>query len=273
VPGVTHLRRPSLSRHHPVHVTLRIAGGVASLRDGQVFDAVRFALAAGRECFGFRLVHFNVQSNHLHLIAEASDRRALALGMQGLSVRVARAVNRTLARRYHSKALKTPRAVHFAVRYVLLKARKHRAAIVPGFIDSRSSAAWFDNFSRPDELAFGAAQTRARWRASSGLEAPVVSAQSWLLRQGSRRYGAFDIDDAPGPTEGLRLSGNTDPCEFPSRCNLRPSDRRFSHRDLSRTVCGRAELEFEGGGSCNGRRTRGGRRHSLAGASMPGSGP
>ena len=212
--GVSHLRRPVLSRHHPVHVTLRIVAGLPSLRDGRLFNKVRFALAAGRERFGFRLVHFSVQGNHLHLIAEAQDSRALAMGLQGLSVRVARAVNRTLARRgrvfadrYHSRALKTPRAVHFALRYVLLNARKHQAAAVimasaavpAGFIDSRSSAAWFDNFQRPGELAFGAARTRAHWRASSGLEAPVVLPQSWLLRKGSRRHGGFDIVELPRP--------------------------------------------------------------------------
>ena len=202
--GVSHLRRPSLSRHHPVHVTLRIAAGVPSLRAGRLFEKVRFALAAARERFGFRLVHFSVQSNHLHLIAEAQDGRALALGMQGLTVRVARAVNRTLTRRgrlfadrYHCRALKTPRAVHFAVRYVLLNARKHQA-IAPGFVDSRSSAAWFDGFSRPDELVFGAAQTRAEWRARSRLEAPVVGARTWLLREGCRRCGGIDVDDGLG---------------------------------------------------------------------------
>ena len=141
-PGVPHLCRPALSRHHPLHITLRIASGIPSLREGRLFDKVRSALAAGRERFGFRLVHFSVQGNHLHLIAEARDSGALARGMQGLSVRLARAVNRTLARRgrlfadrYHSRALKTPRAVHFAVRYVLLNARKHGAAVASGFID------------------------------------------------------------------------------------------------------------------------------------------
>ena len=214
VAGASHLRRPALSRHHPVHVTLRIAAGLSSLRDGRLFPAVRFALAAGRERFGFRLVQFSVQSNHLHLIAEAADSRALARGMQGLTVRVARAVNRTLARcgrsfsdRYHSRALKTPREVQFAVRYVLLNARKHQKtsaadagwpAVPAGFIDSCSSAPWFGNFARPIELAFGAAQTRAQWRATSGVEAPVVRAQTWLLRRGSRLAGAFDIDDVPG---------------------------------------------------------------------------
>jgi len=211
--GVSHLRRPSLSRHHPLHVTLRIVAGVPSLRAWRLFSSLRAALARGQERFGFRLVHFSVQSNHIHLVAEARTGEALSRGMQGLSVRLARAINRTLARRgrvfadrYHARALKTPRAVHFALRYVLLNARKHRPrtsplapssdALLPGFIDSRSSAAWFDGFARPNELAFGAREVRAQWRATSDLEAPVVAPLTWLLRRGSRRYG-FDIDDAP----------------------------------------------------------------------------
>ena len=212
--GVSHLRRPTLSRRHPLHITLRINAGLPSLRDGRLFERVRFALAAGKERFGFRLVHFSIQSTHLHLIAEASDSRALALGVQGLSVRVARAVNRALGRRgrlfadrYHSRALKTPRAVHFALRYVLLNARKHRAAIPAGFIDSRSSAAWFGGFQRPAELAFGAGETRARWRVSSGAEAPVVPAQTWLLRHGSRPEAGFDIDETPGSADESRARG------------------------------------------------------------------
>ena len=225
VAGVSHLRRPALSRLHPTHVTLRIVAGLPSLRRWRLFTEVSRALARGQDRFGFRLVHFSVQSNHLHLIAEAADRRSLSRGLQGLSVRVARAVNRHLERtgrlfadRYHARALKTPRSVYFALRYVLLNARKHlrggihpssplarsragtaepSASVPPGFVDTRSSAPWFDGFGRPNELAFGAVQARAKWRSTSGLEAPVVSAQTWLLRQGNRHYGAFDVDDAP----------------------------------------------------------------------------
>jgi REP element-mobilizing transposase RayT len=193
-----------------VHVTLRIVTGLPSLR-GAIFGTVRRAMAEGQERFGFRLVHFSVQSNHVHLIAEAADRRALSRGMQGLSIRVARAVNGVLSRkgkvfadRYHARALTTPRAAYFALRYVLLNARKHQrshraaldAELSTGFVDSCSSAPWFDGFSRPAELAFGAASARRRWRASSEREAPVVPARTWLLRRGARRY-AFDVDDAP----------------------------------------------------------------------------
>jgi REP element-mobilizing transposase RayT len=183
---------------------MRSVAGVPSLR-GALFRDVRGALAEGQERFGFRLVHFSVQSNHVHLLAEAADRRALLRGMQGLAIRVARAVNgalshagRVFADRYHARALTTPRAAYFALRYVLLNARKHQrslrspraaveAELPSGFVDPGSSAPWFDGFSRPVELAFGAASARRRWRACSERAAPVVPARTWLLRRGARR--------------------------------------------------------------------------------------
>jgi putative transposase len=185
--------------------------GLSSLRERALFLAVRNALAESKQRFGFSLVHFSVQRDHLHLIAEAEDRKALARGVQGLSIRVARAVNRQLKRkgrlfadRYHARALKTPRAVRFALRYVLLNARKHaRTAqgsdgIPNGFVDSRSSAPWFRGFSRPDSLAFGARAARDEWlRASGSSEPPVVPPGSWLLRGGQQRAGPIDVDEAP----------------------------------------------------------------------------
>ncbi len=224
--GVSHLRRPAHSRHHPLHVTLKIVRGVPSLRGNALFKRVRAALSSARERFGFRLVHFSVQSNHLHLIAEAADRRALSRGVQGLTIRVARAVNRQLDRkgrlfvdRYHARALKTPRACSLALRYVLLNARKHAIRNAPGqglrgqslrghvgtpaaphagFVDACSSAPWFARFARPRELAFGAAQCRAEFLRATGLVSPVVEPRVWLLRAGLSRTRSFDLDEVPG---------------------------------------------------------------------------
>jgi putative transposase len=225
--GVSHLRRPAHSRHHPVHVTLKIVRGVPSLRGRGIFGRVQAALALARERFGFRLVHFSVQRNHVHLIAEAADRRALSRGVQGLTIRVARAVNarldragRLFAERYHARALKTPRACSLAVRYVLLNVRKHadRAGALKmprawgggvrehvgapgaphvGFVDPCSSAPWFARFARPRELVFGAAQYRAKFLRATGLASPVVEPRVWLLRAGLKRTEPFDVDDVP----------------------------------------------------------------------------
>ncbi len=194
--GVSHLRRPAQSPSHPVHVTLRIAPGFQSLRGSALFRTIRGALAKARERLGVRLIHFSIQRDHLHLIVEA-DEGALSRGIQGLSIRVAKGINRRLGRRgrvfadrFHARALKTPRETRWAVRYVLLNGKKHeqRGRIPAGFVDSCSSAAWFEGWSRPLELCLG------RERMS---EPPVVAPRTWLLTIGLRRAGPLDIDDAP----------------------------------------------------------------------------
>jgi REP element-mobilizing transposase RayT len=82
--------------------------------------------------FGFRLVHYSVMGNHVHLIVEAPDRRALSRAMKGGGVRIARALNRVMKRsgrvvgdRYHAHILKTPSEVKRARSYLLTNARHH----------------------------------------------------------------------------------------------------------------------------------------------------
>src|SRR4051812_47741868 len=96
--GVPHVRR-SLPKRSPAHVTMKVAAGLPSLRNGRRFGSIRAALAAGRERFGFRLIEFTVQANHLHLLVEAEDTVALARGVKGIAVRIARALN-ALERRH-----------------------------------------------------------------------------------------------------------------------------------------------------------------------------
>src|SRR4051812_49380240 len=170
-PGtVPHLQRPSLSRHHPVHVTLRLVAGLESLRSRQCYRVVLPALADAKERDGFRVVHLSVQGNHLHLIVEAGDRPALSRGMQGLAIRVAKALNAALGRRgkvfaerFHMHVLRTVREVANAVDYVLSN--------------------WFRHAGREvgiDDID----------RLSSAADASlVVSAQTWLLRVGTWRFG------------------------------------------------------------------------------------
>lgn len=200
--GVSHLVRPNHSAAHPVHVTLRTADGVPNLRGRRTFDAVVEALRAGCERPDSRVVHFSVQSNHVHLIAEAKDGVALSGLIQGLSIRIARSVNRATSRtgrvfgdRYHSRALGTPLEVHRALGYVLCNFQKHSAPSdrrLVGFMDGCSSAPWFDGWKIPD------ATERALGLHRSILgDPPVASPRTWLLRSGYRKHGLVDPNRAP----------------------------------------------------------------------------
>ena len=184
---VGHKTRAHQELRHPVHVTTRLRARLPSLRRKTTLSVLELAFSRGADRFGFRLVHYAIRSNHLHLIAEAADRTALARGMQGLLVRVARALNKhwvrrgsVFADRYHARALCSPREVRAALVYVLHNARHHGVHVLG--IDPFSSGPWFDGWARP------IAQTS---RAS-----PCVRPRSWLLRHGWRRRGRIECSAA-----------------------------------------------------------------------------
>jgi REP element-mobilizing transposase RayT len=141
--GVWHVVRGRV-RKGPVHVTWRMCADTWSLSQGRCFKPIERAFWAACDRHGMRITHFSVQGNHIHLIVEVEDKDALAKGMQGLGVRIARALNRVmskkgkrLADRYHAHVLKTPSEVRNAVEYVLRNHLKHRTHL--GHVDEFSS--------------------------------------------------------------------------------------------------------------------------------------
>ena len=129
--GVEHVTRAVLKKRFPVHVTWRM-DGAWNLRSRRCFTVLRRAMYAGAARFGFRLVHYAVMGNHVHLLVEAEDRRALWRGMQGLGVRIAKRMNRLMGRagrvlvdRYHAHILRTPTEVRAARFYLLHNAGQH----------------------------------------------------------------------------------------------------------------------------------------------------
>ena len=124
--GVSHKARPHFEKPGVAHVTLRVAPHVWSLRSKRCYGAIERCLVAARGRLGLRVVHFSVLGNHLHLVVEAEGSRALSRGMQGLNIRVAKAVNRVMkasggvfADHYHARLLATPTEVVNAIAYVL----------------------------------------------------------------------------------------------------------------------------------------------------------
>ena len=203
-PCTPHRARPRHDSAHPVHVTLR--AGLSPLRSRFLFPTVRLAIArANRRKPGqFRIVEFSVQKDHLHLLVEASSKRALSAGMRSVSIRVARYVNDVLNRRgrlwadrWHGRALKSPREVRNALVYVLGNFRKHGRRPAPAGVDPYSSAAWFDGF-RSQEGSHAAVRFAERpppgWDA---LPLPVSSPETWLLAVGWRRRGLLGLAEGP----------------------------------------------------------------------------
>jgi len=188
---VPHDTRARVTRRTPVLVTTRLLAGLPNLRSERTLALLRATLAAGADRFGFRLIEYSIQSNHLHFVAEAQDEIALARGMKGLLVRIAKALNRLWERtgrvvgdRYHARVLKTPREVRNALVYVLQNAQKHGARIFG--IDAHSSGPWFsgwmDRTPRSDRA--------------------LPQASSWLLLFGWLKGGRIATSEAPRANPG-----------------------------------------------------------------------
>ncbi len=131
------------------------------------------------------------------MVVEAKSRDSLRRGLQGLMIRVARALNKLWQRkgkvfgdRYHDHVLRSPREVRNALRYVFGNARKHAAqggvARVTQAIDTFTSAPWFDGFR--EQLVVRGLETIAQ---------PIAAAHTWLLRVGWRRHGLLSVQEVP----------------------------------------------------------------------------
>jgi hypothetical protein len=115
--------------------------------------------------------------------------------MQGLAIRIAKALNSVMGRtgkvfadHYHAHALTTPRTVRNALVYVLQNAKRH--ALQYG---RPLPAAWLDPFS--------SAPFFNGWRtgppALAATEPPTAPAQTWLLSLGWKRHGLIGVDELP----------------------------------------------------------------------------
>jgi REP element-mobilizing transposase RayT len=186
-----------LPRKTPVHVTLRMVEGIPVLRRMKPVKYIRRCIQLAHK-EAFRVVEFSVQTNHLHLIVEAEDARALSRGMQGLKVRLARRLNALFGRRgtpfterYHARPITSPRQARQCLRYVLCNVRKHAAehgrTLARNWVDPFSSAPTFGGWACATVTNHGATPP--------GITRP---AEFYVLRVGWQRHGPLDPNAIPG---------------------------------------------------------------------------
>ncbi len=195
---VPHHTRPAHKKRHPAHVTLRARKGLPSFRQERVHQMLRCVMqrqVERRYGSDFQVVHYSVQSNHLHLIVEATDKRAMRAGVSGLVIAFAKRLNTILARltgkvwgdRYHARELETPREVRNALVYLLQNYKKHGFTIHGPVVDDYSSAPRFAGWTmavvtRPDA-------TKDPW--------PPRKPRTWLLDEGWTRRGRLRPSEGP----------------------------------------------------------------------------
>src|SRR5262245_23850293 len=209
--GSPHKRRAEIDRRHPQHVVIRVLGSVGWLRRYDMFRAIRHAITTTFAREGFRIVHFSVQTNHIHLLCEADNKEALASGMKGFQISAAKRLNAVLSKRrrtkilgqvfadrYHVEALGSPTQTRRALCYVLNNWRRHhRHHHETGLYDDR-----IDPYSTAIHFPGWRERTQAALQPPRGYEPPpLVEPRTWLLREGylRARGGPISVFTIPGP--------------------------------------------------------------------------
>ena len=121
--GVAHRVREKVANRTPLHINFKLK---TFIRNKQCLKLLKRAILNSRS-HGLRIIHFSLQSNHIHLIVEAESNEVLTRGMRSLTVTFAKGLQkgRIQIERYHLHVLKSIRETKNAVHYVLFNKQKH----------------------------------------------------------------------------------------------------------------------------------------------------
>jgi REP element-mobilizing transposase RayT len=211
IKSAPHRRRPVLRKGIGLHVSLRVTSELARLRRRNAYAAVRRAANVVLARTDFRVIHISIQANHVHLIVEADNKAALATGMKAFEVSAARRLNAAQAGepgwmkprkgkvfpdRYHVELLDSPRRARNALAYVLNNWRRHREdrtyATRSWQVDPYSTAAAFFGWREAN-------LTLPRSELDGESPLPVARPETWLLREGWKKYPPVSAFEVPGP--------------------------------------------------------------------------
>jgi REP element-mobilizing transposase RayT len=207
--GAPHRERPVFAARYPVHIVLRVVEAVGNLRRRCAYQAIRAATYTVAARAGFHIVHLSIQRTHVHLIVEASDKLALARGMQGFQISAAKHLNRAISEgrpgprrrgvvfpdRYYAEIIQSPRQARHTLAYVMNNWRKHgedHAGRMQAWkIDWFSSAIHFPHWREYGDSPW-------MWHGPPLYEPLWVwQPKAWLLREGWKRHGLISYREVP----------------------------------------------------------------------------
>lgn len=126
-----HRARETFAKRTLVHVTMKVAKGVKSLRGQRIYREIQAAIAAAATRPDAIIRDYAVLDDNFHFIIDAANDSALSAATRGLAIRIARTVNPALNRvgqrlfddRYGATILSTPAAVRQAQQMIRNSAR------------------------------------------------------------------------------------------------------------------------------------------------------
>lgn len=121
--GVAHRTREKVNSRTPCHVNFKYR---CQIRNKSALGLLKRAIVNARRT-GLRIIHFSLQSNHIHLIIEPVSNETLSRGMRSLTITFAKGLGKGKVQieRYHLHVLRSIKETKNAVYYVLFNKQKH----------------------------------------------------------------------------------------------------------------------------------------------------
>ncbi|MGZ3789404.1 MAG: transposase [Bacteriovorax sp.] len=123
--GIRHIARDEIKRITPLHLTIKIEGKKAGIRNKSALKILHHSIKKAR-LLGLRILHYSLEYDHVHLLVEADNKEILGRGMQSFGISFSKGINkikqmkgRVYKTRYHFRRLKTPREIQNVLNYIL----------------------------------------------------------------------------------------------------------------------------------------------------------
>jgi REP element-mobilizing transposase RayT len=121
--GVAHRKREKVNHRTPLHINFK---DQHQIRNKTCLKILKKAIQNARQK-GLRIIQYSLQSNHVHLLIEATDNQTLTKGMRSLTITFAKRIQkgRIQFERYHLHVLRSLRETRNALHYVVFNHQKH----------------------------------------------------------------------------------------------------------------------------------------------------
>lgn len=179
--------RETVDFKKPLHLTLKLRDNVdISLRNPGFLKTFQNCCLAAKK-HKLHVLHFSIESNHLHMIVECENNRALTTGMKSLAGTLGKTIRKicggtgaVFKGRFHMRVLRNPTQRKNGLAYVLLNQSKHEG-LIP-YVDRYSSAEHFRAWKKLLGKRMGPLLPRSP--RSRELPSYLSLPQSWLIREG-----------------------------------------------------------------------------------------
>ena len=134
--GVAHRTREKVGVRTPLHINFKLR---TPIKNKLCLSLLKRAIINARS-HGLCVVHYSLQSNHVHLIVEARDNTLLTRGMRSLTVTFSKGIGkgRVQLERYHLHVLRSLKETKNAVKYVIRSEQRH-SRLKRAYVTSYSS--------------------------------------------------------------------------------------------------------------------------------------